>query len=623
MAIEMTRDFSSPPWIRFAIALPAVALLAAAPISRAQMTPEKARVTESESATIGWHVVRTGENLRSITTLYLGSDRRWQENHRLNPDVADPNLIRPGDRLRVLLSDSLPPRIALLERLANRVESLLNPLPWQRAVIRELLRASDAVRTFENASAELSFSGRGSLIVTEESIVYLRAADPQVRPRDPARIEIEVGQADYALAGTFGRSTGAEDDIEIVLGSATASPTPGEDGKVHTRARMDRAKASQLMVYGGNSALSTPSGTVEVSTGMGTSIAADGAASPPERLLPSPELVAPAADGTVPISAATLTWQPVTGAAAYVGEVCLDRRCARLIERTEDILASRWQVGGLPQGRLFWRVTARSASGLDGYPSATRPLNASAAPPKPVDQQAPWARVRFLGRQVTIPERFLIGLGTTIELESGDIGDAGVDRLSLRLDGEPVAPDALAGPWAAGDHRLEVEVRDRAGNRFEHPAIDFTYDPVPPILRWGRDPSASAGETQGPDAAPPIPAAQIEDRTRFEWAPGPGRSWRAFVGHVGVPKESPVIGIRPLRGALKLTGTDMVISRSQPLWLAAVDEHGRAVHLSVLVLRDGAGARLVVDAVDLLGNTTRRQWPLESNTGRPARTTDR
>ncbi len=592
----------------------------------AQMDQRRAPTptTTGQSTTV-WHVVRKGETFESITALYLGTSERWQENHRLNPDIVDPHMIQPGQRLRVLFGSDLPAQAAIVIQLANRVESLLNPRPWQGSILREVLRNSDAVRTFENASAELRLRERGSLLVTEESIVYLRTSGPRVEQRQPAQIEIEVGQADYEAATPASGATTANagQGVEIVLGAARAKPKADADGNLFTRARVDDSKQSQLMVYGGSSSLSTPSGAVALETGTGTSVAANGKAAPPERLLTAPTLTTPEAEARVLIADANFAWRALDGAESYVVELCTDPRCATLMRRTEGVEGTTFEAPSLPEGRVFWRVTARSASGLDGYPSGVRMANLTQTPPVPPDTEAPWARIRFLGPQVTIPERFLVGPGAEILIESGDIGTAGVESIRSKIDGKAVAASALAGPWSNGDHTLDVVVLDGAENRFEHKQVPFAYDAVPPILRWGHRPGSMIGETQGTEDQPAISidgSTSTDRRLRFEWAPGAERSWRSFVGHVGVPQEAPTIGIRPARGAYRLAGSDLVISRKQPLWLTAEDALCRAVHLSALVIRSADGSvNLIVDAVDLLGNATRQVWPLAETKAKGAR----
>ncbi len=601
---------------RTLIAITALAItMAASPVSaQVASQPASRSPTQDTRQDVGWHVVREGQSLHDITAIYLGSAARWRENAALNPDLENPNLIEPGQRLRVLLRKSLPPRTALLVQLANRVESLLNPLPWQPSLVRQILREADAVRTHENASALLRFSDRSELTVTEESLVFVREGRPETQRRDPSQIEIRVGQADYSSRAASDGSASAdpENEIEIVIGAATAAPKPDDTGAVRTRARVDGAKKAQLMVYGGSSALATPRGTVELAEGTGSSVSAEGNASPPEKLLAAPELVEPANRGSIPAAQADFRWQAVPGASSYVVEICQDASCSALVKRTTGIASPTWRAENLSPGRLFWRATAVSASGLDGYPSESRPFVASAVPP---DEEAPYARIRFAGPQVTIPERFLIGPATKIEVETGDNGPTGVASWTPKIDGKAVSQSTFGGPWEPGPHKLTVEVVDGAGNRFEHPAVPFTFDPVPPILRWQG--SGENGETQGVPTEPPSRAGSTSRKLAFEWAPGANRSWRKLVGLEGSPQVLPRVGVRPTRGSFRLGGTDLVISRKQPLWLEAEDPLCRAVHLSVLILDDATnGPRMVVNAVDLLGNTTRAVWPLHDHGGK-------
>ena len=51
----------------------------------------------------GWHVVRPGDTLEGLAARFLGSHELWRELHLLNPLVKDPNLLFPGQRLRIFL----------------------------------------------------------------------------------------------------------------------------------------------------------------------------------------------------------------------------------------------------------------------------------------------------------------------------------------------------------------------------------------------------------------------------------------------------------------------------------------------------------------------------------------
>lgn len=47
------------------------------------------------------YTVKKGDTLSAIAKRELGNAARWPEIHRLNPDIEDPNLIHPGQTLRL------------------------------------------------------------------------------------------------------------------------------------------------------------------------------------------------------------------------------------------------------------------------------------------------------------------------------------------------------------------------------------------------------------------------------------------------------------------------------------------------------------------------------------------
>src|SRR5688572_2086510 len=81
----------------------------------------------------GWHVVRPGDTLEGITARYLGSPRDWRENWKLNPFIRDPDLLLPGQRLRVLLRPALSQPAAQVRNVRRSVDEMPAPIPWKPA----------------------------------------------------------------------------------------------------------------------------------------------------------------------------------------------------------------------------------------------------------------------------------------------------------------------------------------------------------------------------------------------------------------------------------------------------------------------------------------------------------
>lgn len=341
----------------------------------------------------GWHTVRPGETLESITAHYLGSSERWRKNWELNSDdVADPDLIYPGQRLRILLEAELPADGALISKLARTVEDQLAPFDWSAAEKNDLLRPNDQVRTMEDASAELLFFDNTHLILTEKSLMIVGESERVTPEIERAQIEIVLGQADLA-----GKSTAAvSQEIEIVLDDAVAKPQANPEGVVETRARRPREDGAQVMVYSGESEVAAAGAQITGPQGMGSAVPEGEPPSTPEKLLDAPADLEPAAGSRWSTPKPVFRWSAIDGAGSYTVEVCRDESCGEVVERVLGLSEPTRQAAGagLPVADYFWRVTAVSASGLDGYPSNPVPFVISSTVE---DRELPTVAVRFPG----------------------------------------------------------------------------------------------------------------------------------------------------------------------------------------------------------------------------------
>ena len=318
--------------------------------------------TVSAQDTVGWHVVKPGETLEKITARYLGTSRAWQENWKLNPEVKNPHMLVPGQRIRVIIARTLPAQSALVQKVARRVEKKPEPEPWTRANPGDRLVERDGVHTFEASSAELRFDDDTLLTLTEKSLVFLRATKPVSPERDRSAIEIVEGHADLEKPAQAKKAH----DIEIVVGGTVAK---ANDTAAKARFR-NAGKAAQVMSYRGATAVASAGAEVKVPSGMGVSVPEGEKPPAPEKLLGAPSIEA--RDVSVPRP--SLRWAALPGASSYTVEVCRDRGCAEMIARTTNVGSLAWRPqDALPAGALFYRITGRSGSGLDGYP-AVAPL---------------------------------------------------------------------------------------------------------------------------------------------------------------------------------------------------------------------------------------------------------
>ncbi len=283
----------------------------------------------------------------------------------MNPELADPHQITPGQRIRVLVGPA-----AEIERVARRVDEKRPRQPWQPTRVGARLSQGDGLRTYQQSSAEIAFEDRSRVLVTENSLLFLRNANPRSDQPEPRSIEIRVGQADLNLppADEQGR------ELEILIAGAKVTASSSRDAAGRSRSRLASGRRAQVMVYEGANTVEAGGAALDVPPGMGTTTSDAGTLGALEELLPAPSSPRPWDDALLPHANPVFEWLSVTGAASYVVEVCRDADCGELVARQIDISQTEWQPHNLPMGRLFWRVTAVSASGLDGYPSPSQSM---------------------------------------------------------------------------------------------------------------------------------------------------------------------------------------------------------------------------------------------------------
>ncbi len=551
-----------------------------------------------------WYVVRPGDTLRTLTDRYLGSEERWEENWKLNPELENPNRIFPGQAIRLLLPTEVPADGALLRQISNRVEDQPTPLDWTEARKNAILRPRDGIRTYEASSADLVFPDDTSMVVTELSTVFISEGSQTAEQVDRTQIEIVVGQADLESSST----SSDLGQFEIVIGDAKAMPRAGKDsaGKssgMQTRARRSEGGSAQLMVYSGESSLAAAGAELTVGTGMGSSIPEGKPPTPPKKLLPAPEGKIPAAAAQLATPSPAFRWNPVLGARRYTLEVCSDERCGVLVERVQGLADPAWQATKLPVEKLYWRVTAVSASGLDGYPSTSQPFEILSAV---ADTEAPDVKIDFTGPQRVGPrfglnDSWIVGPGGEIEITVVD-GGSGVGSQIVKIDGETVDASGLRAPWAEGERMLAVVATDRAGNTKEV-ELPFVFDSTPPVFSWGAEGGPAVASSSGD--------------TSQEGEVSPSRRGRreVKVGKLFWELDSDLaqIRLRPqTRKPIKLEGFGSV-GPERGLWVLA-DDAGCS-YLTDLTYELVAGADrsevvLRYEATDCVGNASRGRLPL-------------
>lgn len=577
--------------------------------SRAQSGPPPAAETV-------WHIVRPGETLEQIAARFLGSVQLWKELHRLNPTIADPNRIEPGQRIRIpAMRPALP--AAAVNRLSRQVEEQPSPISWTQAKTGDVLVERDGVRTARQSSAELRFADGARLLVTEDSLVFLRRSGAALKGVERKAIELQTGQAELdARAAVPAAGAPNAREIEIVVGASRTTSRPDRSGGAQTRARRAEEGSAKLMVYGGESEVEAGGAKVQVPRGMGTSVAPSGPPSPPEKLLPAPAGTDPAAGAERACADPLFSWQAVPEAASYTVELCRDPACAELVARQTGELESQWRPSApLPVGDYFWRVTARSRSGLDGYPGEASRL---AVTSDRTDVQAPTGSLQIGGPQVRVGDRLFTAATATVQVTATG-ADGGAARWLPVVGGQETAAFPIS--WPAGEHTAGAVVLDACGHRVPLAPVAFVTDTAPPAIRWQVGDQKSLSDRLAPDTE--------KERRRLRGRRGSGQpatdAWQTLAGvwqlpvpwvkeRRGVYAQFPV-EIRSDHPQAFLAAPDTTVSADgrdalldqRVLWVAAEDA-GAGVDRLVLKSRTEADrVVLEVEAVDMVGNSTRQE----------------
>jgi hypothetical protein len=607
------------------LALSAVAALAL-PARAAEEPPAQTKQ--------GIHIVRPGDTLENLAEIYLGSARRWPEIAQLNPGIGDPKHLQPGRRLNILIGTGGTFAAAQIASLSNQVEERPAPIPWGEAKQHDFLVEQDGVRTHKKSSAEMRFGDGTRLLVTEDSLVFLRRSGERLKGVPRKSIEIVEGQAEVAAQRpkpAAGRAGAAAPGVEILLGKTRATARPNSEGISQARARHPSEGGAKVMLYGGAGEVEAGGAKVAVAEGMGTSVGKEGPPSPPEKLLPAPAIASPLATARMEFANPVFTWAAVPEAAAYIVELCKDAGCGVLMDRIlleHPAPEPEWQPRMLPIGTLYWRVTARSHSGLDGYPSAPASLEIQS---DRLDHEKPVAKLALTGRQIEVNGKLFVGPGIGLELAAEDTG-CGILTSAPSVDGATDAP---------GEHRAGGHAVDLCGNRTEAPPVVFTVDVEAPTVKTGiversilgleGEPKAvrRSGRRGGEPAGIGLFWSSDGRRWLPLWRPAEATAHAANAVNAAnaakatasrapdeIASDRPRLFLRMRGVRLTIDGQTVAPGDDQLLSVTAEDA-GAGVERLRFQLAPGSGGSgsgaapvLAIEVVDLVGNSRQLSWPL-------------
>jgi hypothetical protein len=224
------------------------------------------------------YTVVKGDSCLGLAQRIYGDARRIDLIHQFNDLGPQPHTLQPGQVLYFPPPNLAPPLSgpdARLSAVHNRVE-VQNPAP-KRGQTNDPLSRGHKVKTEEGSSAEVLFRDETRLQLGENTLVVIfgdssRKASQKTTASDT---QLMSGQ----LRAHLGALAGSETSVKTSAGEVSLGP-----GEVQIK--VDEKKSTSLMVYSGQSSITSQNQTVKVSAGFG-SRAVEGAAPTAPRPLPA------------------------------------------------------------------------------------------------------------------------------------------------------------------------------------------------------------------------------------------------------------------------------------------------------------------------------------------------
>jgi hypothetical protein len=251
------------------------ALLLAAPAAAAQDEPPAAPPVQK----LMRYTVVKGDSCLGLAQRIYGDSRRVDLIHQFNDLGPQPHYLTPGLVLHFPPPNLAPPLSgpdARLSSVHNRVE-VQNPAP-KRGQTNDPLSRGHKVKTDEGAGAEVLFRDETRLQLGENTLVVIFGDSSKKASQKTAVSDTQLMSGQ--LRAHLGALAGSETTVQTAAGEVTL-------GAGEAQIKVDDKKTTRLMVYSGQSAITSKNQTVKVGAGFG-SRATEGAAPSAPRPLPAP-----------------------------------------------------------------------------------------------------------------------------------------------------------------------------------------------------------------------------------------------------------------------------------------------------------------------------------------------
>ncbi len=349
-----------------------------------------------------------------------------------------------------LLSDTETITAILTEYRKTVKHKRANNLAWRPVELELPLYDHDAVQTFRDSSAVITFDSENYLEMGEKSLVIIKSLehDPIFREKRSFLVVVD-GEFTGKISGAADSSVQLELTTPTAVARISSDEGSGKDTEFKIKVNPDNS--SSIAVFNGKAEIEAQGQRIILGSNQSTNVGANGAPSAP-RSLPDPAILAAPRDSAVFYyrdlpPRVQFRWQAVEEAEKYHFTVARDAEFHDIIV-SERISRPKFVHGNLKSGTYFWRVRTSNGA-FEGPFSGTRHFRVVE------DRQAPRLQVEF-------PPPVLQG-GACVLTGSTDPGT------SIYVMGQKIAV-SRSGTFKhkleleAGINVIVVEALDLAGN---------------------------------------------------------------------------------------------------------------------------------------------------------------
>ena len=321
-------------------------------------------------------------------------------------------------------------------------------LIWNEARVFSTLVEQEKIRTLSQSFAEILFRDESRLRLNENSQAIVQKMRINLLDnKQEATVSLVEGDIYALLAGSPRKKV----NVEI----------PGVTTKINSKQFWINhdEETTRFANYDGAIEVSTVGSTVTLQKNEGTSVSKDQRSMRVEKLLVSPNPIAPAHNGLVyqtdNLRNVVFQWEPVEGAASYWIEIAYDKSSFKKVAVSQRGIRNTQTVQkDLENGVYYWTVAAIDQYGFPGARSEAQLVKVV------TDNKAPYL-------YLFSPRRNGYSKTSPLEIRGETEYDA-----ALKINGQVVEVGSK-GEFKAeitltnGDNPITIEARDPAGNRSE------------------------------------------------------------------------------------------------------------------------------------------------------------